>query len=372
MVVASVGYALGCGVALLAWVQVEAQRKAGAIEAFGNATAQDIAEWAVAPLMRQDRVALGLIASRVAERPQVRGINVQTVDGRPFVVVGEAVRPEAPSFAAPIAVQDSMVGSVRVSLNQDAFGLSLLRLLRLSWWLWPLGLLLAAGGGYLADRQSGRRTATPGPPAPEDPAPTPPVPADAAAAEADGPFVLAANLFNRAGLAVAAEDDAMRRCSAMAEAVAQRCGGSTALVDTGVVVTFATSEADAALQGALLLQATMTLQEELAKFRYALERVPRNANAPADAVAAMASLAADGGLILGAAAVAGLEQPERVRLTAIDNPAAKLLPPGARPSHLVQGVAAAEEAALADQATALIASFEATGDSEANRQRADP
>lgn len=356
------GYALGCVAALLAWAQVEAMRAASDIEAFGAATAQEIAEWAVAPLMRQDRVALGLLTSRVAERPQVRGIAVETVDGKSFVVVGEALRRGMPTFNAPITVQDSVVGNVQVTLNQDAFELSLLRLLQLSWWCWPLGLLLAAGGGHLLDRRIALadrpQKATPAAEA-ADATPTE-AQTDAAPTE-DGPLVLVVNLFNRADLAAADESQAMQRCLALAEAVAERCDGSAApLADIGVAVTFATSQADAAdaaLQGALLLQAATAQQDHAVKFRYALQRMPRSDPAPADALAAMASLAPDGELLVGAAAVASLGQPERVRLTVVDNPAAKMLAPAARPSHMVHP-AAEDEAVLAEQAAALVASLE--------------
>lgn len=363
--VASVaGYALGCVAALLAWAQVEAQRAASDIEAFGAATAQEIAEWAVAPLMRQDRVALGLLTSRVAERPQVRGITVETVDRKSFVVVGDAVRRGMPTFNAPITVQDSVVGNVQVTLNGGAFELSLLRLLQLSWWCWPLGLLLAAGGGYLLDRRtaSARRPQKAAPAADAaDPTPTE-AQTDAALAE-DGPLVLVANLFSRNDLSAADEDQAMQRCLAVAE----RCDGTAApLADIGVAVTFAAPQqdgADAALQAALLLQAAMAQQDSAVRFRYALQRMPQSDPAPADSLAAMASLAVDGELVLGAAAVAGLEQPERVQLTAMDNPAAKMLAPAVRPSHVVHP-AAQEEAALAEQATALVASLEAQDDAE--------
>ena len=361
------GYALGCVAALLTWAQVEAMRAASDIEAFGAATAQEIAEWAVAPLMRQDRVALGLLTSRVAERPQVRGITVETVDRKSFVVVGDAVRRGMPTFNAPITVQDSVVGNVQVALNRDAFELSLLRLLQLSWWCWPLGLLLAAGGGYLLDRRIALadrpQKATP---AAEAADATTEAQTDAALAE-DGPLVLVANLFSRTDLSAADEDQAMQHCLALAEAVTERHGGTAApLADIGVAVTFAASQpdaADSALQAALLLQAAMAQQDSAVKFRYALQRMPQSDPAPADSLAAMASLAADGELILGVAAVAGLEQPERVRLTAVDNPAAKMLAPDVRPSHMAHP-AAEDEGALAEQAAELVASLVARGDAQ--------
>ena len=362
------GYALGCVAALLAWAQVEAMRAASDIEAFGAATAQEIAEWAVAPLMRQDRVALGLLTSRVAERPQVRGITVETVDRKSFVVVGDAVRQGMPTFNAPITVQDSVVGNVQVTLNRDAFELSLLRLLQLSWWCWPLGLLLAASGGYVLDRRaaSAHRPQKAAPAAEAADATSTEPQTDAPLAE-DGPLVLVANLFNRVDFGAADEDQAMQRCLAVAEAVAERHDGSAApLADIGVAVTFATPPAratDAALQGALLLQAAMAQQDHAAKFRYALQRMPRSDPSPADALAAMASLAGDSELLVGAAAITGLDQPDRVQLTAIDHPAAKMLAPAVRPSHLVHP-AAEDEAALAEQAATLVASVEAQGDAD--------
>lgn len=356
------GYLLGCAVALAGWHYAQAARAAADAAAFGRTTAQDVALLAVEPLMRQDRVALGLAASRVAERPQVRGITVHTVDGEAFAVVGEAVPPGSPAFAAPIAVQDSVVGRVTVTLNQGAFGLSLAGLLRSAWWWLAAGLLLAAAGGQLADR---RRSPSPVVEAQEEASaeaatPSPTVVESVEEAEPaekeGGPFLLVANLFARAGQPPEDREEALGRGFAVAEAVAGQTGAEAeALEDVGVALRFpgeAQDAAYAAVRGALLLRTAMD-EANLPPFRYALEQVAATSAAPTEGVAIMASVAADGQLVLGADAAGQLAQTERLQLETAESAAAMVLPPPARPSQVVLGIGAEEEAELARQAGAI-------------------
>ena len=360
-------YLLGCAAVLGGWRYGQAAHEAAAIEAYGRTIAQDVAWLAVEPLMRQDRVALGVAADRMAERPQVRAITVYTIDRAPFVSVGETVQPGSPAFRAPIRVQDSVVGHVTVTLNQAAFASSLARLLGSSWWWLAAGLLLAGAGGHVA----GRRLSPPSVPAPPEPAPpekapaetatpaTSPAAEEASPAEADGgPYLLVANLFARTGQSPADREQALRRGVAVAEAVAQQAKGeATALADVGIAVRFPGDEqpdaAHAAVRDALLLRAVLG-QLGLPPFRYALEQVPKTATDPTEGVTAMASLAADGQLLLGAVAAGCLDRPQRLLMAAVDSPAAMVLPPSARPSQVVHGLAEGE-AALAEQAAAIAA-----------------
>lgn len=356
-----VGYLLGCLVALAAWRHAQAAHEATAIEAFGRATAEDVARLSVAPLMRQDRVRLGVLAGGVAERRQVRRITVRTVDRAPFVVVGDAAQPGSPAFTAPITVQDSVVGNVTVTVDQAAFGPSLAGLLRRSWWWFAAGLLLAAVGGRLADRR-GSIAATPAKQGPMPPAETdtPAKAAEQPAQEDGGPFLLVANLFAGAGHAAADREQTLHRGLAVAEAVARETGSEAApLADVGITVRFPghgqPDAAYAAVRGALLLRAAMS-QAGLPPFRHALEQVAQASPNAAEAVRVMASVAADGQLLLGAAAAGALERPERLRLAAVDTPATAVLPPRARPSQLIHGLAEDQEAELAAQAAAIAAS----------------
>lgn len=364
LVAAVAGCALGCLVALLAWAHAQTQWQAAAVKAFGRVVAEDVARLAVEPLMRQDRIGLGLLTNRIAERAQVRGIAVHTVDGRPFVVVGETAGQDSPTFATPVVVEDSVVGQVRVALDSSAFALSLGSLLLASWWYWPIGLALAAGGGLLAAR--GWRPVIPRTrprAALRDQATSSSEAAPRQSAEppdADA-LVLVANLFSRAGLAAAERDQALRRCLAAAQAVARQHHGNAESLDrVGVAVTFAGAGPDAAyaaLRGALALRAAMAQADATPRFRYGLDRLANTVAEPANAVALLAALAADGELLLGASAFASLEQPDRLLLTPIDDPALRPLSPVARPSHAVRGVATDLEAELAAEAAAIAAAL---------------
>ena len=356
------GYLLGCAAVLAGWHYGQVAQEAAAIDAYGRTTARDVAWLAVEPLMRQDRVALGVAADRMAERPQVRAITVYTVDRAPFVSVGETVRPGSPAFRAPIRVQNSVVGHVTVTLNQAAFASSLARMLGSSWWWLAAGLLLAAAGSHVAER---RLSPPPAPVPPEEPPAEPATPATSNAAEEanraevdDGPHLLVANLFARTGQSPADREQALRRGLAVAEAVARQAKGeATALADVGIAVRFPgdgrPDAAYAAVRGALLLRAALG-QAALPPFRYALEQVPKTATAPTESVTAMASLAGDGQLLLGAGTAGRVEQPERLLMAAVDSPAATVLPPSARPSQVVHGLAEGE-AKLAEQAAAIAA-----------------
>lgn len=355
------GYLLGCAAGLGGWHYGQAAHQAAAIEAYGRTTAQDVAWLAVEPLMRQDRVALGVAAGRMAERPQVCAITVYTVDRAPFVSVGETVQPGAPAFRAPIRVQDSVVGHVTVTLNQAAFGSSLPHLLRSSWWWLAAGVLLAAAGSHVA----GGRLSPPVPAPLEEAAAETATPTTSNAAEQGnaaevdgGPYLLVANLFARTGQSPADREQALRRGLAVAEAVAEHAKGeATALTDVGIAVRFPGDDrpdaAYAAVRGALLLRAAVD-QAALPPFRYALEQLPKTATAPTESMTAMASVAADGQLLLGTAAAGRLKQPERLLTAAVDSPAATVLPPSARPNQVVHGLAEGE-AALAEQAAAIVA-----------------
>ena len=96
-----------------------------------------------------------------------------------------------------------------------------------------------------------------------------------------------------------------------------------------------------------------------ARFRYGLDltvdEAPKGAGAldekpPAQAVAVLASLARDGELVLGDAAYAAVDRPERLLLRAFSNPAVQALSTAATPCGIVTGADPAVEAMLARQA----------------------
>ena len=365
LVVAAVGgYIAAFVVATAAWSLVDAQRSAADRDRFGDALAKDLAHLAVDPLMRQDRVGLGLLAKRLAERPQVAHIAVYTVDGQPFVVVGDPMRDTHP-YSEPVALDNTVVGNVRVTLHGGAFGLPVARLLALTWWHWLVGIaLLAAGflGGVevLARRQHAASTGD----------------------EERDAYLLIANLFHRAPMSNDERQAAIERSLAIAERIATRFRGEAApLPNTGVVMTFGDIDhpdrAFEAVCAALLLRrlsSTITPFESRREgetafvsgpFRYAVDlatRLPPSANDPRLASAEsvrgiklLSALAPDGGLVIGNSCKASIERPERLLLDAFENPAAKLLSPGAAtPGGIVRGVVSSEHDRL-DQAAQAIA-----------------
>lgn len=68
--VLAVGAALGCLVAsaMMVWQAVDAERSAAARDRFGTAMADELAQLAAEPMLRQDRIGLGLLANRMTAR----------------------------------------------------------------------------------------------------------------------------------------------------------------------------------------------------------------------------------------------------------------------------------------------------------------
>ena len=360
---AVVGYVAAFAVAMIAWQRVDAERSAADMDRFGVALARDLAHLAVDPLMRQDRVGLGLLAKRMAERAQVERIAVYTLDGQPFIVVGDSVARDSRPYTQPVAVEDSVVGDVRVTLNRAAFGLPAQRLAATTWWYWLAGLALLAAGAYgCAAVLVRRRSAKP-------------------ADEERDAYLLVANLFRRVPMSDDERRAAIERSLAIAGLIAARFRGEAAeLPNTGLVMVFADTDrperAFEAVCAALLLRRLSSIvtpfetrgDDETAfvavPFRYALDlayRLPRSVEDPLLAkakpvrgVTLLSALAPDGGLVLGETARASIERAERLLLDPFDNPAAKLLSAdAATPGGIVRGVASSEQAWLDEEEQAI-------------------
>lgn len=95
------GYTIALGVAFASIGILNAERSASAMSHYGNTVAEDLAHHAIDPLLRRDRIQLGLLTNRLAARPEVHRIEVRTVDERLFVVAGRATPATAPSYNRP-------------------------------------------------------------------------------------------------------------------------------------------------------------------------------------------------------------------------------------------------------------------------------
>ena len=369
---AGLGYLVALAAALTTWHYLASEDHARAMERFGSQMADDLAYLAVEPMMRTDRIRLGLLAKRMVERPEVRSIEMVSVDGTELVVEGNP-RPDGPTYLSQVALQDTVAGHVRVMLHEDRFRSQTARLLAQSWWLFAVGFVVVAGAAYGYGRLSSR-TLHP-----------------AAGPEADEPdaspsrfFVLVATMFPRSDVDDDGRADVLSRSMTLAERVANLYAAEAVpWRNTGLALLFPASTSDdrafEVVCAALLVQRLLgtrpphdeptddagqpSPEASSNPFRLGLDLVTGDwvddqsaivDTASAEAVAVLASLAPNGALVLGRAAYAAIGDAERVRLQAFDNPAFQTLSDAAVPEGIVLGTDSSHDALIAQQAELVV------------------
>ncbi|MYD96302.1 MAG: hypothetical protein F4X98_02800 [Gammaproteobacteria bacterium] len=372
-VAVAIGYVVASAVALTTWHVVNDQWREVAMDRYGTALAEDLAHLALEPLLSQDRIRLGVLAERLARRPEVRRIAVYTVDNRLFVVAGEAHAADVPTFIRPIAVQDTVAGDVHVALNADRFGLSVIRMLERGWFAilggFVLVVVLAAYVSHASRRRQGARSgAEDGPP----PEPT---------------YMLVANLIAAKGTSATQRSRTLRRGMAVAERVANLYAGQAEQAsDSGVLMRFrATAAPERGFEvvcAALLLRRLLNRLDRSngddptspsaddvrssVPFRYGLDLSGDGATTDAGStsptarvspfanVLLLSSLAPPGELAIGEAAYDAIDRPLRLKVDDLDNPATQALSAGlAVPRGIIRGVSEDYEALLARQAAVI-------------------
>lgn len=372
-VAVAIGYVVACAVALTTWHVVNDQWRVAAMDRYGGALAEDLAHLALEPLLSQDRIRLGVLAERLARRPEVRRIAVYTVDNRLFVVAGEAHSADVPTFIRPIAVQDTVAGDVQVALNADRFGLSVIGLLERGWFAILGGfVLVVVVAAYIShasrQRQRARSEAEVGPP----PEPT---------------YMLVANLIAAKGTSATQRSRTLRRGMAVAERIANLYAGQAEQAsDSGVLLRFrATSTPERGFEvvcAALLLRRMLNGLDRsngddlpslsaddarsIAPFRYGLDLSGNGASTDAGStgptarvspfanVLLLSSLAPPGELAIGETAYDAIDRPLRLKVDDLDNPATQALSAGlAVPRGIIRGVSEDYEALLERQAAVI-------------------
>ncbi|HEX7036073.1 MAG TPA: hypothetical protein VF210_09875, partial [Pseudomonadales bacterium] len=214
--------------------------QAARMERFGTAAARTFAELAVEPLMRQDRLHLGVIGNRFAETPEIRAVATYASNDELLTATGEVAEPY---YTHPVVLDQTVIGYVRVALDPAAFAepfgaraaglliaLLLVPLLVASAWTFAR----AARSGELA-RLFARAAPAEAPDEPGDTAGA----ASAAAPPAVAHYLLAVNLYNQLALQPAEREFERRLALELAEAVARECHGQVqCLPGVGVLVDF--------------------------------------------------------------------------------------------------------------------------------------
>ena len=369
---AGLGYLVAITLTLTTWHVYSQRHNVQAMDRLGSQLADDLAYLAVEPMMRADRIRLGLLAKRMVDRPEVRSIEMYSVDGTELVVEGNP-RPDGAAYLSQVAIQNTVAGHVRVMLHADEFEprttafLGQYRLLLFAGFALVLGV--AYGYGRLSTRE--RRPAT------------------AAGAQQDESepsrfFVLVATMFPHSDTDADASAELLRRSMAIAGQVANLYAAEAVpWRDTGLAVLFpASSSDDRAFEvvcAALLVQrllgtghhqdgpgdvAHASPEPLQSPFRLGLDLVTGDwvddqsavvDAASAEAVAVLASLAPDGALVLGRAAYGAVSNAERIRLQAFDTPAFQTLSGPTEPEGVVLGTDASHDELIAQQAAMVTA-----------------
>ena len=364
------GYVVAFVVAVAGFSIANAERSADAMARFGNSMADDLAHLAIEPVLRGDRIQLGLLANRLAARPEVHRIEVHTVDGKLFVVAGGPALRAAPAYLRAIAVQDTVAGDVTVTLNADSFRFPAHRLLAETWQFALGGLAVTIFAFHFGSRARLAGLATGSA-------------SEVAKERRTKPgFVVVAEVSRSTESGSANRERLLERGMVIARRVANLYAGQClGLSRGGIVMQFPSSVSRdrgfevvcAALLARDLLAAVAPVavaepggvEEAGTKpppvvhaFRYGIDLAQTgivvhddgvHASSVSDALL-LASLAGGGELVMGQAAYDALDRPERVEIEDLENPATEALSSGvARPRGVVRRVAGEYGSLLARQ-----------------------
>lgn len=363
------GYLIAVAVVFASVAVSNAERSTIAMSRYGTTVAEDLAHHAIEPLLRRDRIQLGLLTNRLASRPEVRQIAIRTADERLFVVAGLATTETAPTYSRPVTVEDTVAGDVTVTLNPESFSLSMADLLNESWQFVLAGLAVTIFVFHFGSRL-GSLNKTPG---------------GSTGVSRDIPskaFVVVAKAPLQSPSRSAEREQLLSRGMAIGRSIANLYAGhAAALPGSGVVLVFPVSGSSdrcfevvcaALLMRRILSPATDTDNDgdgtagdvpgdASNTFRYGVDfSEPGDIHgdtvkpsAIAD-VLLLASLAGAGELVLGQAAFDTLDRPDRVELEQLRNPATEALSSGvAMPCGKILRVAPDYDALITRQAEVI-------------------
>lgn len=337
---------------------------------FGDALARATAELAVEPMIRDDRMHLGVIGNRLSEAPEVRGVATYDAGERLLASTGDL---PPPHFTAPVVVDAEIIGYVRVAVDPGALAAAhpaRAPALLAAALLLPL---LVAVGTTLARTLPGGAAAWQR----REPAGSGSVSEDAAAPPvADEPistrhYLLAVNLYNQLSLQPTEREFELSLCMELADAVAGVYQGQVvALPGVGVLLDFDdTGDPDrpvAVIRAAFLLSRLLREEAPFGIYRLGLNvaecpaehALPLNDPAVADA-ALLSALAKDLNLAVAEPCMASLAGSERVTSSCLINPLLDELATSGPGCALITGLAPEDNVTLAREMEALRSQREA-------------
>lgn len=348
------GFALAALATLPAWQQTERARVGAEQARLGDVLADRLAAAAEDPLLRQDRVALGVVAHRMAARAEVGQAAIRAADGQPLALAGTAPRPGVAVFSAPVVLADTVAAQAEVTIAADALTAPAISLWAAVWPFWAAGVALAAVAILLGGTQwrGSRRATSDGTTAPAQPETT----------------VTGWVIVQLAALAAPAgeREQALKALAALSPRVARLYGAQAwPLRQGGLALEFSAEPARDRhfnmVCAALLLRRALArcdlapdgrpAQPASGMFRFAVDDAATPAPTDAAAIEAQANVLARlanaaGDVVIGAAALTATQGRERLRLADADADAA---------GAVVRGTAPDYEALLDAQAASITA-----------------
>ena len=355
-------------------------RETAYLESYGSLVANQLARLGQDAMVREDAIALNVLAEQVSAEPAILQVEIYSMDGS---TLASYTSPPANTnsarsntgtgnsreFTRPIQLVDATAGFVKVIVATDALqpahnDYNLQNQLRFGAALALSAVALALLIVWLTRRGQAHD---------KDQQPT----ADSTALQGNSKatqthfYMLLANLYNGNDMSASRRDALMATARDNTNAVATLYQGNVQQISpTAVAVLF--DEIDTPERGfqvacAALVLARLGNQPGGARYRYSLQHLqlphgpeslvdPAASGAREDALL-HAALAEDNAVSLGADFARQLPRPERLELTSEHSPALAALHPGDSPDYfLMSGANPATEAMLANQVDALRAS----------------
>lgn len=311
------------------------------LEDYGSILVEQLAGLTVESIVKQDRIALNVLAERIAQTKAVAGVAVFGVDGQRLAGYGNFGEHQQFTFSQPVVIEDAYAGYARIVLEPNALAASedfnqlaptvaaslvtCITLGLLIVWLTHIPMNTSAAARFTPARLATHSTE-----------------AIATLAESDqlqpDAYLLIVNLFNPHDLDSAVRDDIVAQCEANIAAVAGLYGANwRSLPGTGFALSIAQRPAQdhafeaacAALVLAKLCGSSAPHALLAPKFRFSLQPLwleegpfeAHNYNEEiADAVLRSA-VADDATIVLSVEFLNNLTQPDRLELTREHNPA---------------------------------------------------
>jgi uncharacterized membrane protein affecting hemolysin expression len=306
------------------------------VDHFGSKLASALASQVLEPLIKEDLIHLGVLANRIIELPEVIGTTVYTVNDKMLAISGDVQRGRP--FTRPVVQNDTIVGYVRLHIDEDQFGdrnpSLLIALSLLLMFAVPAATLLL----LRVDTQRKELT----PPVTVESEPTRPP---------DPCYLVTVNLFNQLSLSSQQCKAELASARALAEAVARLYQGEVLdLPGTGLLITFgATGNDDRAFHvvcAACALSQLLAANDSPGRYRLSAHLILLDDGQAIDLradeiaeTAVLSALAKDNSIAISGVFFDQVPYSQRIQSERMNNPLLEELESTSGVAYLVRGLA---------------------------------